>query len=157
MTNLRLRSRRTATAAAAVGAVGAAAALCVPAAVATAAAPAACGVLTRSIAARLLEEQPRTVVSTRLICQYGRASERDSTKKSTVSLTIVPNASVSAAKATQRRVEKIVGAKRPPGTTGFAHGTVAVPDGEATWVYYRLVGAPIVGGFVFLRIGAYTA
>jgi hypothetical protein len=153
MTNRRLRVVRTAGAAA----LGAAAALCLPAAPAIAAAPKACSILTRPIAASLLREQPRTIVSTPLICQYGRASERASTTKSTIGLTVVKNASVAAAKTTQSRLVKIAPSTAPPGMTGFSRGTLTVPGGEATYVYYRQAGGPTVGGFVFLRIGAYTA
>ena len=61
-----------------------------------------------------------------------RSSERASTTKSTVGLTIVRNASVAAAKTTQSRLEKIAPAKAPPGMTGFARGALTVPGGEAT-------------------------
>ena len=64
---------------------------------------------------------------------------------------------MAAAKTTQSRLEKIAPAKAPPGMMGFARGALMVPGGEATYVYYRQAGGPIVGGFVFLRIGAYTA
>jgi hypothetical protein len=154
MTYLRLQSFGTTGAAAALAA---AAALCFPAAAAPAAAPKACSILTRSVAANLLREQPRTIVSTPLVCQYGRASERASTTRSTVGLTIVRNASVAAARTTQHRLEQIAPAKAPPGMTGFARGALTIPGGEATYVYYRQAGGPAVGGFVFLRIGAYTA
>jgi hypothetical protein len=41
--------------------------------------------------------------------------------------------------------------------TGFVRARVTTPDGEATYVYFRQAGGPIVGGFVFVRAGAYTA
>jgi len=140
----------------AVAALSAAAALCVPATGANAAVPKACAVLSAPIAASLLKEETRTIVSTPLICQYGRASERASTTRSTVGLTIVRNPSVAAAKATQRRLEQIAPTKAPAGMTGYARGTLTVPGGEAAYVYYRQAGGPVVGGFVFMRIGAYT-
>jgi hypothetical protein len=141
----------------ATAALGAAVALFLPATGANAAVPKACAVLTAPTAASLLKERARTIVSTPLVCQYGRASERASTTRSTVGLTIVKNASVAAARATQRRLVQIAPAKAPPGMTGFVRATLTVPGGEATYVYYRQAGGPIVGGFVFLRIGAYTA
>jgi len=139
----------------AAASLGAAATLCSP--VAGAAAPRSCAVLTAQIAASLLKEQTRTIVSTPLICQYGRSSERASTTRSTIGLTIVRNPGVAAAKATQHRLERIAPTKAPPGMTGFARGALTLPGGEATYVYYRQAGGPAVGGFVFLRIGAYTA
>jgi hypothetical protein len=157
MTNLRLRTRWPAQAAAGLMAAAATAGCLPAAAVAATTAPTACRILTGTLAASLLEEQPRTIVSTPLVCQYGRASERASTTRSTVGLTIVRNASVATAKMTQLRLERLAPRKSPPGMTGFARGRIAVPNGEATYVYFRQAGGPIVGGFVFLRIGSYTA
>jgi len=157
MTHLRLRTLRPAQAAAGLLAAVAAVASVAAAAPAATTAPTACGILTRTLAASLLEEQPRTIASTPLVCQYGRASERASTTRSTVGLTIVRNASVAAAKTTQLRLEQLAPKKTPPGMTGFARGRVVVPNGEATYVYFRQAEGPVVGGFVFLRVGAYTA
>jgi len=153
MANLRFRLVRAAEAAAVLGT---AAAVSLPAA-AAAPAPSACTLLSPAIAAGLLKERPRTILSTPLVCQYGRSSERASTTRSTVGLTIVRNATVAAAKATQGRLEKIAPSKAPPGMTDFARAKVSVPGGEATFVYFRQAGGPIVGGYVFLRIGASTA
>lgn len=157
MTNLRSRTLRPARAAACLLAAAAAAGCLSPAAAPAATAPRACGILTGSLAASLLKEQPRTIVSTPLVCQYGRASERASTTRSTVGLTIAPNASVAAAKATQLRLERLAPRKAPPGMTAFSRGRIALPNGEATYVYFRQAGGPIVGGFVFLRVGSSTA
>jgi hypothetical protein len=135
-----------------------AAALCVQAANAsTTAAPKACSVFTKALASRLIKERPKAIVDGPIVCTYGRSSERAATMKTTLSFTIVRNPSVAAAKAVQRRVEKIAPSKTPPGMTAFAREALSVPKGEATYVYFRQAGGPIVGGFVFLRVGAYTA
>ncbi len=120
-------------------------------------APRACGVFTKALAATLLDEPPRAIVNGPLVCTYGRSSERAATMKSTLSFTIVRNASVTAAHAVQRRLEQLAPKRTPPGMTGFARGRIAVSNGEATYVYFRQAGGPVVGGFVFLRVGAYTA
>jgi hypothetical protein len=140
-----------------------AAALAVPAACAAGAhaapiaVPKACAVLTTSIATSLIKERPRTILSTPLVCQYGRSSERAATTKTTVGLTIVRNPSVAAAKAVQRRVEHAAPKKAPAGLAGFAKGKLTVSGGEAAYVYYYQPGGTITGGYVFLRIGVYTA
>jgi len=157
MTNLRLRTLRPAQAAVGLLAAAAAAGYLTAAAAPATTAPKACGILTSTLAASLLKEQPRTIVSTSLVCQYGRATERASTTRSTVGLTIVPNASVAAAKTTQLRLERLAPRKAPPGMTGFSRGRIALPHGEATYVYFRQAGGPVIGGFVFLRVGSSTA
>ena len=120
-------------------------------------APKACSVFTKAIASTLIKEPPKTIVDSALVCTYGRSSERAATMKTTLSFSIVRNASVSAARAVQRRVEKIAPSSTPAGMTGFSRGTVSLPGGEATYVYFKQAGGPIVGGYVFLRVGVYTA
>ncbi|HZQ63840.1 MAG TPA: hypothetical protein VFA66_01265 [Gaiellaceae bacterium] len=121
------------------------------------AAPKACALLSRSIASSLIKEQPKTILSTPLICQYGRSSERASTAKTTLSFTITPNPSVAAAQAAMRRVARIAPTKAPAGTTGFARASLAFHGGEGIYVYFRQAHGPLTGGYVFLRIGAYLA
>ena len=124
---------------------------------ASVAAPKACAVLTKVIAATLIKEQPKTNIDSPLVCIYRRASERASTMKTILSFSIVKNPSVGAAQTAMRRVERIVPKKAPPGMTGFAKGKLSVPGGEATYVYFKEANGPLTGGYVFLRIGAYFA
>ena len=124
---------------------------------ASSAAPKACAAFTKAIAATLIKEQPKTVLDSPLSCIYGRSSERAATMKTTVTFSIVKNPSVSAARTVQRNVEKVAPKKAPPGLTAFARGRLSFPDGEATYVYFKQPGGPLTGGYVFLRIGAYTA
>ncbi len=119
--------------------------------------PKACAVLSRSIASSLIKEQPKTILSTPLVCQYGRSSERASKTKTTLSFTITPNPSVSAAQAAMRKVAKIAPTKAPAGTTGFARASLSINRGEGIYVYFRQAHGPLTGGYVFLRVGSYLA
>lgn len=124
---------------------------------ASSAAPKACAVFTKAIAATLIKEQPKTIADSAPSCIYGRSSERAATMKTTVNLVIVKWPSVAAARAEQRRLGQFwQKQKRPPGITGFVQGTSSVPGGEATNVYFYEAHGTVTSGFADLRIGAYT-
>jgi hypothetical protein len=142
---------------AAIGSATALAALAAAQPTPAATAPRACGVFTKALASTLIKEPPKAIVHGPLVCTYGRSSERASTMRTTLSFTIVANPSVAAARAVQRRLEQLAPRKQPVGMTGFVRGRVTAPNGETTYVYFRQAGGPIVAGFVFLRVGAYTA
>ena len=141
---------------AAIGSAAALGALAAAQPTPAATAPRACGVFTKAIASTLIKEPPKAIVDGPLACTYGRSSERASTMRTTLSFTIVRNPSVAAARAVQHRLELLAPRKAPPGMKEFARGRVAVANGEGTYVYFRQAGGPIVGGFVFLRVGAHT-
>jgi hypothetical protein len=136
----------------------AAAAATVPAAqAAPATAPNACAVLTKSIAATLIKEQPKTILSAPLVCNYGRVSERAATAKTVLSFSIVRNPSAAAAQAALRRIEKIVPTKTPPGMTGFKRERFGSSGGDVVYAYFKQAHGPLTGGLVFVRVGPYLA
>ena len=124
---------------------------------AVSAAPRACAVFTKSIASSLINEQPKTILNTPLVCNYGRSSERAATMKTILNFSIIQNPSVGAAQTALRRVEKIAPKTTPPGMTGFKREKFGVSGGEVLYVYFKQAHGPLTGGYVFLRVGAYLA
>jgi hypothetical protein len=124
-------------------------------------APRACALLTKSVAAALIDESPKTLVDQPLVCSYGRSSERAATLRTTISLLLVRNPSVAAAKKVQRATENAAPKKASGGLEGFVRTKIRVPGADdAFFVYFYLPGTsgrPTgTNGLGFLRVGAYT-